>query len=261
MTCWASTSSAPGRKISGSSSPVLDRVERGARLEIFEAVAGDEDRLARLVEPVVGAADPLQQPRRALGRAHLDDQVDIAPVDAEIEAGGADQAAQPPVGHRRLDLAPRLDATASRDGCRSADAASLTAHRSWKISSARLRVLQKTSVVLCRSISRITFCAAQRPAMARPGDLLVLGQHDRDLGLGARIALDQRRPSRHRRAARASPDRPRDRRRSRTAPTRRSPGASRLQPRQRQREQVAALAGGEGVDLVDHDRLQALRTA
>ena len=42
---------------------LVDRVERGARLQIFEAVAGDEDRLARLVEPVVGAADPLQQPR------------------------------------------------------------------------------------------------------------------------------------------------------------------------------------------------------
>src|ERR1044072_8895696 len=40
---------------------------------------------------------------------------------------------------------------------------SLTAHRSWKISSARLRVLQKTRVVLWRSISRITLIVAQRP--------------------------------------------------------------------------------------------------
>ena len=89
---------------------------------------------------------------------------------------------------------------------------SLTAHRSWKISSARLRVLQKTSVVLCRSISRITFARRPAPAMAGPGDVLVLGQHDRDLGLGARIALRRCRPSRHRHAGRASPDRLRDRR-------------------------------------------------
>ena len=90
---------------------------------------------------------------------------------------------------------------------------SLTAHRSWKISSARLRVLQKTRLVLCRSISRITCSAAQRPLWPGPGDVLVLGQHDRDLGLGAGIAVRRGRPARHRRAARASPDRPRDRRR------------------------------------------------
>ena len=40
---------------------------------------------------------------------------------------------------------------------------SFTAHRSWKISSARLRVLQNTSVVLCCSISSITSRAAWRP--------------------------------------------------------------------------------------------------
>jgi hypothetical protein len=91
----------------------LDRVEGGARLQIFEAVAGDEDRLRRLVEPVVGAADALEQARGALRRAHLDDEVDVAPVDAQIEAGGADEAAQLARGHRRLDLAPRLDRQAA----------------------------------------------------------------------------------------------------------------------------------------------------
>jgi hypothetical protein len=35
-----------------------------------------------------------------------------------------------------------------------------TFHRSWKISSARLRVLQKMIVVLCVSISAITCAAA-----------------------------------------------------------------------------------------------------
>jgi hypothetical protein len=44
---------------------------------------------------VVGAADALDEARRALRRAHLDDQIDVAPVDAEIEAGGADERAQP----------------------------------------------------------------------------------------------------------------------------------------------------------------------
>jgi hypothetical protein len=35
----------------------------------------------------------------------------------------------------------------------------------------------------------------------------------------------------------------------------------RLQPAERQRQQVAALAGGEGVDLVDHHPLQPGETA
>ena len=92
---------------------VVDGVERGAGFEIFEAVAGDDDALRRLVETVVGAADPLQQPRAALGRAHLHDQVDVAPVDAEVEAGGRDQPAQLARRHRILDLAPRLDRQAA----------------------------------------------------------------------------------------------------------------------------------------------------
>ena len=99
---------------------VVDRVERGAGLEIFEAVAGHDDALARLVEPVVGAADPLQQPRAALGRAHLHDQVDVAPVDAEVEAGGGDQPAQlarPPSPPRPCAAPP---APGCRGGCRSA---------------------------------------------------------------------------------------------------------------------------------------------
>ena len=92
---------------------VVDRVERGARLEIFEAVAGHDDALARLVEPVIGAADPLQQPRAALRRAHLDDEVDVAPVDPEVEAGRGDQPAQLARAHRRLDLAPRFERQAA----------------------------------------------------------------------------------------------------------------------------------------------------
>ena len=59
--------------------------------------------------PVVGAADPLQQPRHALRRADLDHLVDAAPVDAEIERGRGDHRAQRPGRHRRLDLAALLD--------------------------------------------------------------------------------------------------------------------------------------------------------
>ena len=91
----------------------LRPTRRSAGFEIFEAIAGNDHAPARLVETVIGAADPLQQPRRSFGRAHLHDQVDVAPVDAEVEARGRDQRAQLAVAHRRLDLAPRLKAEAA----------------------------------------------------------------------------------------------------------------------------------------------------
>ena len=81
-------------------------VERGAAFQHFETVCGNEHALGRFVHAVIGAADPLQQPRRALRRADINDKIDVAPVDAEIERGGAHHRAQPAGRHRGLDLAP-----------------------------------------------------------------------------------------------------------------------------------------------------------
>jgi hypothetical protein len=41
---------------------VLDRVEGGARFEIFETIARHDDGFGWLVEPMVRPADPLEQP-------------------------------------------------------------------------------------------------------------------------------------------------------------------------------------------------------
>src|SRR3546814_2523553 len=49
-------------------------VQCGLRFEIFEAVARHAQRAARFVEPVVGATDALEQPRRALGSAHRSEE-------------------------------------------------------------------------------------------------------------------------------------------------------------------------------------------
>ena len=57
---------------------------------------------------MVGAADPLEEARRTLWGAHLDDEVDVAPVDAEVEAGRCHQSAQLAGRHRRFDLAASL---------------------------------------------------------------------------------------------------------------------------------------------------------
>ncbi len=76
------------------------------RLALDHLDGGDKQRLARLVESVIGPADALGEPARTLGRADIDDEIDIAPVDAEIERRGRDHGAEPPLHHRRLDLPP-----------------------------------------------------------------------------------------------------------------------------------------------------------
>ena len=54
-------------------------------LQHLKAVGGHEERAAGLVQPVVGPADPLHHPRRALWRGQLDHQVHVPPVDAQVE--------------------------------------------------------------------------------------------------------------------------------------------------------------------------------
>ena len=66
----------------------------GAAFQDFKSVGRHEHRLARLIHAVIGAPDPLHQPGGSFRRAHLDDEIDLAPVDPEIERGGT---------HHRLD--------------------------------------------------------------------------------------------------------------------------------------------------------------
>ncbi len=234
---------------------VLDRVEGGPGLEIFEAVAGDDERLAGLVEPVVGPADALEQARRALGRAHLDDEVDIAPVDPEIEARGADEAAKAAVGHRRFDLPAGLD----RERAVVDSDRQMPLVRRPQILEDELGEASRVAEDQSRPVPLdLAHDVGRRPAarMARPGDPLVLGKHDLQVRLGARLALDD--VDQLDVAVRGEPaligfgigD----------GGGKRDPahgGRQALQPGQRQREEVAALAAGEGVDLVHHHRPEA----
>ena len=93
--------------------PGRDTLDRGLAFQHLEPVGGDQDRLARLVHAVVGAANPLQQARYALGRPHLKHLINRPPVDAQIERGGGDHGAQTPLGHGGLDLAALADLQAA----------------------------------------------------------------------------------------------------------------------------------------------------
>ena len=91
--------------------------------------------------------------------------------------------------------------------------------------------------------------------VAAPGNALDPRQEDFQLGIGALLPLDQRNTveiSPWREPA-AIVIRVGQRRRERCAL---QVGAQRLQPRQGKRQQIAPLAGGESVDLVDHDALE-----
>ena len=53
---------------------------------------------------MVGAADALDQPLYVFGGADLDDEIDVAPVDAKIKRAGADDGAQIAAHHGGFDL-------------------------------------------------------------------------------------------------------------------------------------------------------------
>jgi hypothetical protein len=75
-------------------------------LHDLEPVGRHQHRAGGLIHAVVGAADPLGQTAGPLGRAHIDHQIHIAPVDPQIERRGADHRAQTPSRHGGFDLAP-----------------------------------------------------------------------------------------------------------------------------------------------------------
>ena len=254
MMCWARTSSAPGRKVSASSAPssIASRAARASRYSKRlpgTMIASDGSSSRWLARPIrcISRDEPLGAPiwmtrstsPQSTPRSRLAVQTRARSRPSAIAFSTlrrASSASEPwwiPIGR----------------------CCSLTAHRSWKISSARLRVLQKMRVVLCRSISRMTLSAAQRPLWPAQGILSSSGSMIESRagapGSPSTMSTISASPCGASQPWKASgSDTVAER------PTRRSRGDEALQPGQRQREEVAALAGGEGVDLVDDDRAE-----
>ena len=223
------------------------------RLEKLEAVAGDQQGAAGLVEPVVGTPDALEQARGTLGSAHLDDQVDITPVHAEIEAGGRDKCAQFAPRHRPFDLAPRL---ARKRAVVDADGQLVLVHVPQVLEDVfgkktRVGKYQRGPVPADLFVKLRDRPCRRMPA---PWHALFIGQQDFDFRRRAFLAFHQ--PHRIQIAPGGQPFAEG----FRTGDSGRQghalhTGRDGLQPRHCQRQQVAPLAGGEGVDLVDHDPL------
>ena len=119
------------------------------------------------------------------GAPDMDDEIDIAPVDAEIERRGADHGAQLSRRHRRFDLAPLADierAVMQRDR----QASSLAVHRALEEHlrlPARIDEDQRHCALLDRGID-----FGDRIARGMAGPRHALGRfEDADVGRGTRL--------------------------------------------------------------------------
>ena len=70
---------------------------------------GDQDSFGRLVHAVVCPANTLQQPGDPFGRADLDNLINPAPIDAQVQRGGCHHRAQAAGGHGGFDFAALFD--------------------------------------------------------------------------------------------------------------------------------------------------------
>ena len=86
------------------------RIARRQAFKMFKTIGRHQHCTRDLVQPVIGAAQPLDQTRRALGRTELHHQIHITPVNAQIERGGAHHSAQLSGGHCAFHLAALFDA-------------------------------------------------------------------------------------------------------------------------------------------------------
>ena len=244
-----------GAKVLPVSLALVHSVTRCGRFEEFEPVSRYEQGPACLVEPVIGPADALEQPARALGRAHLDHQVDISPVHSQIEAGSCHQRAQFSARHGAFNLAPRLfrqRAMVYPDG------EVVLVHVPQVLEDV---FGQETSVredERCLVGADLFVELGDRPRgrMSAPRNTFFLGKQDLDLGGRAFLALDQL--HRIQIAPRGQPFAKAFRlgdggREGRALQVRRDC----LEPGQCKRQQIAALAGGKGVHLVNDDAFQS----
>ena len=229
----------------------LDGFEGGERFQHLEAVGRRDHGAAGLVQPVVGAADALHQAAHALGRAHLDHEVDVAPVDAEIERGGRHHGAQLAGGHRRLDLAALLD---GERAVMQADRQVLLVDAPQPVEhqlglGARVHEHDR-GLVLADDVVDLGHRVMAHVAAPRQA---LLGVDDADDRLRAGLALhdlDLVLDGQELRHGRRIGDRGRQ---ADEAHLRRQGGDA----RQAKRQVMAALAGGEGMQLVDDHAAEA----
>ncbi len=161
-TCCASTSRPPMLQAIAVEFARHHRIARGFAFQHLETVGGHKQRARRLVEPVIGAADALDEARGAFGRADADDADPPRPSRCRDRASRCRRPRADRRASSRLRPCGAARARASRDAARWARLSSLSCHSSWNVRSAWLRVLTKTSEVFGRLIASSTSAIAWR---------------------------------------------------------------------------------------------------
>ena len=88
--------------------PFLHAPDHDRRLEEVGPELREDAALGGLVEAMAGAADPLEPAGDGLRRLHLDDEVDGAHVDPELQRGGGDETRDVAALQQLFDLDPLL---------------------------------------------------------------------------------------------------------------------------------------------------------
>ena len=231
-------------------------LQRRLALQHLEAVGRDQEGAARLLQAVVGAAQALQQAADPLGRADLDDLIDRGPVDAEIERAGGDHGAQGAARHGGLDLAALLDRQAA---VVQGDLEALVVEVPQGLED-DLRLgagVDEDQGGLGALEALVDLGEGVHRHMPRPGHMR-LALEDGDLRLGAAVLPDHTHRLFGRFLTRGEPapqmrfvvDRGRE---ADPAQARRDAP----EPRHGERQQVAALAVGQRVQLIDDDAVEA----
>ena len=230
---------------------VAHGVERGAAFEHLEAVGGHEHGAGGGVVAVVGAADALDEALDVLRRADLDHEVDVAPVDAEVERAGGDDGAQ----RARPPSPPRPSGAASRESepwCSAIGRASSFSAQSVLEEELGLGAgVDEDERGAWRRGSGPSPRGRRSARSARPRAAAPRSARMRMSGSGPGSASRTRAPSPRQAASAGGSSTVAER------PTRRRRGREGLQPGEAEHELVAALAFGERVDLVDDDPREA----
>ncbi len=284
--CWARTSSGLRGRMVCSIAPVVHALDDDRGLEQVAAVLGEDDALARLADLVPGAADALEAPRDGGRALDLDDEVDRAHVDAELEARRRDQGGEAAGLQLLLDLEALLPGDAAVVGAHELLAGELVEALGEPLREAAAVGEHDGAAMLADQlqdprVDRGPDAGPQLAADDGPAGLLVhrqdlaqarhvLDRHD-DLELErlARAGVDDRDLAALADPAEVPGDRlerplggaeadPLDRRRGLARlPARGLVAAEALEALEAEREVRAALGPGDRVDLVDDDVLDA----
>ena len=231
-----------------------DGAERGGAFQHLETVRRNKHAFRRLVHAVIGATDALQKARSAFRRTDIDHQVDVAPVDAEIERGRGNHGLQAALGHCGFDLAALGDVERAVMQ-RNCEAVVVDAPQLLKDALGLAAGVDEDERRLVALDQLVDLAERMMRGMSRPRQALGRIEHadvggaafgDHEIGQGrAVLAL------RHEKAAQIIGLRDR-RRQSDAGEIRRK----REQPRQPERQQIAAFGRDQGMQLVEHDALE-----